>query len=301
MLSGDQSIDIPVFNQMGVQLGAQWPPIEGLDIVDSIAEPVGTRVRIYQPQRNQSSLPLIVYFHGGGYISGDLESEDPQCRILAAKVPAIVVSVDYPLAPANDFTSIIKASLRTVDWAQAQQLTTSRQLLLAGGSAGGSLVIQLTYHYAISSDPHRLTGLVVLFPFCAPIDLYTGPHADEMKSMDEKAEGAPFLTKQVMIGMYDPLKPDLTSPEHFALLAPPEVLAKFPRTYVVTAEHDPVRDDGRILVKRLRNECGKGVKEDYYEGVPHYFFWFPMLSLAHECMADIVKGVQWVLVADKDA
>ena len=280
---------------MGEQLGAQWPPIEGLDTVDREIEPEGIKVRIYTPQGEGEDLPLIVYFHGGGYISGNLASEDPHCRILASKVPAVVVNVDYPLAPMTSINGIIKAGLRAVEWSQSQKLTTSDTLLIAGGSAGASLSIQLAYQYAISSDPSRLSGLIAMFPFCSPIDLYTCPHADEHKSYNEKAEPFNIYNTKVCIGMYTPLQSDLTSPEQFPLLAPPEILAKFPRTYVITAEHDPCRDDGRILVKRLKTECDKGVKEDYYDGLPHYFHWFPMLPLAHECMDNCVKGVQWVL------
>ena len=228
-----------------------------------------------------------------------MASEEPHCRILASKVPAVVVNVDYPLAPTTRLNGIIKAGLRAIDWSQAQDLTTSRTLLIAGGSAGGSLCIQLAYQFAISSDPARLSGLIAMFPFCSPIDLYTGPFADELVSWNTEGETAPIVTKQVCIGMYDPLQADLTSAEHFPLLAPAEVLAKFPRTYVITAEHDPCRDDGRVLVKRLRTECDKGVKEDYNEGLPHYFHWFPMLNLAHECMNRCVEGVQWVLSSQK--
>ena len=280
---------------MGEQLGVQWPPIEGLDTVDREIQPEGIKVRIYTPQDKGDDLPLIIYFHGGGYISGNLASEDPHCRILASKVPALVVNVDYPLAPATRINGIIAAGVRAIKWSQAENLTTSKILLLAGASAGASLAIQLAYQYAISNDPSRLTGLIAMFPFCSPIDLYTGPYADEHKSWNEKGETAPILTKKVCIGMYDPLQSDLTSQEQFPLLAGPEILANFPRTYIITAENDPCRDDGRILVKRLKSECEKGVKENYYEGLPHYFCWFPMLSLAHECMDNCVKGVQWIL------
>lgn len=84
-----------------------------------------------------------------------------------------------------------------------------------------------------------------------------------------------------------------TSPFHFPLLAPS--LSSFPRTYIVTAEHDPCRDDGRVLAMRLRDESTAGVREDYYPGLPHYFHWFPSLSVAREAMEKAVQGLQWLL------
>jgi versiconal hemiacetal acetate esterase len=134
-----------------------------------------------------------------------------------------------------------------------------------------------------------------MFPFCAAVDSYSGPHAESWTSYNDKATTVPILTKAVVASIPGLAQMDATDPAHFALNAGPEVLAKFPRTYVITAEHDPCRDDGRVLVRRLREECDKGVKEDYYEGLGHYFHWFPQLSLAHECMRDCVEGVKWVL------
>jgi acetyl esterase/lipase len=90
---------------------------------------------------------------------------------------------------------------------------------------------------------------------------------------------------------------DPTSPRHYPLLAPS--LSGFPKTYVVTAEHDLVRDDGRVLAKRLaeesRNPNGElCVKEDYYPGLPHYFHWFPSLTVTNECLDKAVNGIRWV-------
>lgn len=86
---------------------------------------------------------------------------------------------------------------------------------------------------------------------------------------------------------------DPTSTRHFPLLAPS--LPNFPRTYLVTAEHDICRDDGRVLALRLKEESNSGVREDFYEGLPHYFHWFPSLKVTHECFEKVVGGVQWIV------
>ncbi|KAK5324439.1 hypothetical protein LTR70_002886 [Exophiala xenobiotica] len=88
------------------------------------------------------------------------------------------------------------------------------------------------------------------------------------------------------------LSTDATSPRHFPLLAP--ALPKFPRTYIATAEHDPCRDDGRVLALRLKEESKSGVREDFWEGLPHYFHWFPKLKVTGECLEKVVRGVDWV-------
>jgi acetyl esterase len=124
-------------------------------------------VRIYSPKDRPADLPLIIFFHGGGYISGtwpfpssdperpvaetetilsvgNLTSEEGHCRIIAARTPAIVVNVDYPLGPKHNIDTIIEAGVVAVNWAASHSppLTTSLKLLIAGGSAGASLAVR---------------------------------------------------------------------------------------------------------------------------------------------------------------
>jgi acetyl esterase len=124
-------------------------------------------VRIYSPKDGAADLPLIVFFHGGGYISGNalfpsfdtrrtqaetetqlptgtLTSEEGHCRIIAARTPAIVVNIDYPLGPTHNIDTIIESGVVSVNWAASHSppLTTSSKLLVAGGSAGASLAVR---------------------------------------------------------------------------------------------------------------------------------------------------------------
>lgn len=166
-----------------------------------------------------------------------------------------------------------------------------------------------------------------MFPFCHPVDpAYTGPHSEKHTSYVDKATTAPILTREVLMVSHSipsrlccsifvlvessltisqnfirPENPlglaaDPTNVRHFPLLA--STLSNFPRTYIATAEHDPCRDDGRVLALRLKEESTSGVKEDYYEGLPHYFHWFPSLKITGEFMEKAVAGTQWV-ISDK--
>jgi acetyl esterase/lipase len=85
---------------------------------------------------------------------------------------------------------------------------------------------------------------------------------------------------------------------HFPLLAPDNLLARLPPSYIVVAEKDTVRDDGVVLQKRL-TDLGVHAKLQYYSGLPHHFHVFSALSIAHEMMADTVEGARWVLAEDE--
>ncbi len=82
--------------------------------------PQSLPIRIYKPQ-SEKPLPLMLYFHGGGYFAGTLDTEDAHCRIFAAKTPCLVVSVSYPLFPPNKLNTIIDAGVKAVAWVSACQ------------------------------------------------------------------------------------------------------------------------------------------------------------------------------------
>ncbi|WP_068826424.1 alpha/beta hydrolase [Pseudomonas sp. BMS12] len=244
------------------------PPLPG----ESMAEVRDLRVagaagalqaRLYRP-RDEANLPLLVFFHGGGFVIGTLDTHDNLCRSLAAQSGALVVSVAYRLAPESPFPAAPLDCYRaTLDlFARADELgVDASRLALAGDSAGANLAIAVARQVDASGGP-RIAALGLLYPVT---DGRCGS-----SSYQELAEGY-FLTREQMLWFWrqylaEPAQADdpLASP----LLA--EDLDRLPPTSLLTAEFDPLRDEGEAFAERLR-QVGVPVRAKRCLGMIHGF------------------------------
>ncbi|KAL1624030.1 hypothetical protein SLS56_008012 [Neofusicoccum ribis] len=195
---GDYKDKRAQFDGMAAGLQQLWPPVEGVDVENiTIPGPEDSEtehlpLRIYKPTATATSpLPTVVWYHGGGWTCGTLDSEDAQCRLIAVRTPCLIVSVGYGLLPENTTAGLLADCLAGLDWARAHATThggSANQLLVLGGSAGGALALE------------------------------------------------------------------------------------------------------RALV-----EVGAAVRREHYEGLPHYFWFFPQLARTEGFLADVAEGVRWVL------
>ncbi|HEY8527026.1 MAG TPA: alpha/beta hydrolase [Acidimicrobiales bacterium] len=235
-------------------------------------------VRVYTPRDDGSNgsapsgvRPVLVYFHGGGWTIGSVETHDNTCRSLANGSGAVVVSVEYRLAPEHPCPAALEDCEAAVRWvaANAGELGADAGRLAVGGdSAGGNLAALIAQRLRDGGPPIRFQLLVY------PVTDLTLSHP----SIDENAEGY-FLEKATMLwfGRHyltgspidDPADP-LVSPLH----APLEALAGLPPALVVTAEYDPLRDEGEAYAAKLR-EAGVEATATRYDGVIHGFFQLP--------------------------
>src|ERR1700691_2510492 len=202
------------------------------------------RIRIYRPEGAESA-PLVTFFHGGGWVIGDIDTHDGSCRILSRRTGAVVVSVDYRLAPEHPFPAALDDCDAAVTWVagQAEDLGGDPgRLAVAGDSAGGNLAAAVTLRArerggpAIAAQP--LVDPAVDFTTVRPSELSTG-------------EGY-LLTAAAMhwfaaqyLGDHDP-----SDPRASPLLAD---LTGLPPAVVATAEFDPLRDEGRAYADALRD------------------------------------------------
>ena len=219
-------------------------------------------VRTYRPTAD-GPLPVVVFFHGGGWVIGDLETHDAICHRLAAGVPALVVSVDYRLAPEHPFPAAVEdvdAATRWVADHAAELGGDPARLAVAGDSAGGNLA-------AVAARHARDDGPAIAF------QLLVYPGTDMTRSLPSHQEnGTGYLLDSdaitYFLGCYlgdtDPRDPD-ASP----LFAPD--LSGLPPALVVTAEFDPLRDEGEAYADRLR-EAGVDVTTSRYDGMIHGFY-----------------------------
>lgn len=220
--------------------------------------------RVYTPQAAVGEAHgVLVWFHGGGWVIGDLDTADSTCRALANRAGCVVVSVDYRLAPEHPAPAALDDCMAALMWtAENAELlgVDAGRVAVGGDSAGGNLAALVCQRVRDEFGPDIDFQLLVY-----PVTDLTMSHP----SIDENAEGY-FLTKDTMswfIGHYlgesDP-KDASVSPLHAA------ELAGLPPTLVITAELDPLRDEGEAYAARLR-EAGVPTEALRYDGQIHGF------------------------------
>jgi len=221
-------------------------------------------VRVYTPHEAVGGdAPLLLWLHGGGWVIGDLDTADGTARSLANRSGAVVVSVDYRLAPEHRAPAALDDALTALTWAveNAELLGVDANRVAVGGdSAGGNLAAALCLRVRDEFGPEIDFQLLVY-----PVLDCTLSHP----SMDENAEGY-LLTRDAMVwfvdhylGDQDPKDPSV-SPLYAASLA------DLPPALVITAEFDPLRDEAEAYAEALR-EAGVEVVVLRYDGQIHYF------------------------------
>ncbi|HEY8491534.1 MAG TPA: alpha/beta hydrolase [Dehalococcoidia bacterium] len=221
-------------------------------------------VRVYTPA-GSPPFPLVVFFHGGGWVICDLDTHDPVCRALANAAGAVVMSVDYRLAPEHRFPAAAEDAYAAVCWAGAHAAELggdAARLAVAGDSAGGNLAtVAALMVRDRGGPPLRFQALVYPVTDCN----------FETPSYRENAEGY-MLTRDAMRWFwshYAPGEADAASPYASPLRAPD--LRGLPPALVITAEFDPLRDEGEAYARRLQ-EAGVPTVLTRYDGVIHGFF-----------------------------
>ncbi|GAA4883094.1 alpha/beta hydrolase [Saccharopolyspora cebuensis] len=221
-------------------------------------------VRIYWPDVPGAALPVVVYFHGGGWVLGDLETHDGAARALANAAAAIVLSVDYRLAPEHRFPAAVEDAYAATQWAaeHAAELDGDpSRLAVAGDSAGGNLAAVVAQLAARDSGPD-LAFQLLIYPV-TDHDFGTESYLD---SADDCV-----LTAEHMVWFWDHYAPDVADrddPVASPLRAPD--LAGLPPAHVVVAERDPLCSEGLRYAQRLR-QAGVPTTVQHCPGLFHGF------------------------------
>ncbi|WAP50699.1 alpha/beta hydrolase [Arthrobacter sp. ATA002] len=227
-------------------------------------------VRVYRPRGAEGTLPLVILIHGGGWTFGTLDIYDGLGSTIARDAGAVVVSLDYRLAPAHPFPAAAEdcyAALLDLTARAGEWDADAGRLAVVGDSAGGNLAAVLTLMTRDRSGP-AIAFQGLLYP---ATDLTMGSPSIE------KNANAPLLTKQDMLryrSLYLPREKEYGDPYASPLLAPDH--SGLPPALIQVAEHDPLRDDGLRYADALR-AAGVPVRVTTYVGMPHGYLAFPRL------------------------
>ena len=247
-------------------------------------------IRIYTPHAPAAheKFPILVFYHGGGFVIGSLDSYDSLCRALANRAECIVISVDYRLAPEQKFPAAVNDALGAYQWVSdhAHELDgDATRLAIAGDSAGGNVT-------AVTAIRIRDEGEVV--PLLQVLIYPVLDATPERFSHHEFAEGM-LLTRSNILWFYDHymnVLDDAQNPYLSPILT--EDLSGLAPALIIVAGHDPLRDEGIEYAGRLK-EAGVAVEFCNYEGMIHGF-----LSFA-DAIDQVMTGIEHVARALRGA
>ncbi|KAJ7899788.1 alpha/beta hydrolase fold-domain-containing protein [Mycena leptocephala] len=282
-----------------------------------IVEDGAITVRCIQPLARDGegdSFPLLVWLHGGGWclagfhfacpddgrvgagwISGDLDLDDFYLRIISVELRLCIVNVDYRLAPEHPFPIGLNDCYAALKWSANNALKLGAYLskgFLIGGASGGAHFAAVLAHRA-RDDPffngRTLTGQIIQIPSLLHPERQLP--TTELLSLEQNKD-APIVGRASLDFFFNCLQAKPSDPEASPLLLSHENL---PAAYMQVAGLDPLRDEG-LLYARLLREHGMKTKLDVYPGVPHAFHAsFPQLSISRKWEADIRAGIMWLL------
>jgi acetyl esterase len=240
-------------------------------------------VRVYRPA-GDAPKPVIVYYHGGGWVLGSLATHDGTCRRLADGADAVVVSVDYRMGPEDRFPAAVDDAYAALGWVadHADALgADATRLVVAGDSAGGNLA-------AVTAQRARDGGPAVRFQLLVyPVT----DHEFTSVSMEENAQGY-YLTRDAMRWFYGHYLNDPSDAEdpRVSPLRNPD-LTGLPPAFVLTAQYDPLRDQGIAYADALR-AAGNDVAMTMYEGLFHGFIsMFDLIDAGKAAFDDAIAAI----------
>ena len=259
---------------------------------ETIAGPGGKlRIRVYTP-RGGGPFPLLVFFHGSGFVLCSLDTHDGMCRNLCAGGGCVVASVDYRLAPEHKFPAGVEDCLQATSWAAAHAAELGAdpaRIAVAGDSAGANMAAVTALRIRDEGGP-ALCGQLLLYPV-------TDYHTPGTPSYAENADGY-GLSRETMKWFWGHYLRDPAEGAHpHASPLRASDLSRLPPALVITAEYDPLRDEGELYAGKLR-DAGVLTALTRYDGVNHGFmFWVGVVDKAGAAMRESCDWLRGVFAA----
>ncbi|MFR9728987.1 alpha/beta hydrolase [Saccharopolyspora sp. MS10] len=237
----------------GVAVGERWIPTPDGELA----------ARLYRPQDLTGQSPLLVFFHGGGFVLGDLDSHDDLCRFLAKTAGVRVLSVDYRLAPEHPFPAGVNDAIAAFRWAvdSAAELGTAPDRIAVGGDSAGGNLAAVVAHTTTREGSQAPVFQMLLYP---AVD------ATRFRRSRELFGNGLLLTDEDMTWFMDQYAPADQRPDPRLSVLLADDLSGLPPAHVVTCGFDPLRDEGEAYAQRLA-ESGVPVVARRFDDLIHGF------------------------------
>lgn len=246
--------------------------------------------RIYTP-KGDGPFPVLVYFHGGGWVIANLDVYEPSCRALCNETEAIIVSVAYRLAPENKYPAPVEDAYAAVQWVinNASVIGGDPARVAVGGESAGGNLAAVSCLKAKAEGGRMPVAQLLVYPV-------TDARMNT-PSYREHANAKPLNAKMMTWFWNHYLENESQGSEPYASPIMAESLRGLPPAIVITAELDPLRDEGEAYARRLAEE-GVSVEMTRYDGVTHEFFGLAgVVDKATEAVGEAAKGLKKVFGA----
>jgi len=252
------------YRESRAALAAAPLPLEEIRELSIPGPAAPMRARLYRPRAAATPLPGMAYFHGGGFVYGDLDTHDGVCRGIAHSASCAVVSVDYRLAPEHRFPAAVEDAVAATRWISANASALgmdAERLVVAGDSAGGNLAAVVALAAREAGGP-KIAMQVLVYPVT--------DFAAESESVARFREGYLLTRASLRWVKRTYLRDDRDAQDWRASPLRSRDFSGLPPAYVITAGFDPLRDEGRAYAERLM-QAGTPATLECFEGQVHGF------------------------------
>ncbi|KAI0738332.1 Alpha/Beta hydrolase protein [Daedaleopsis nitida] len=255
-------------------------------------------VRVLRPSVKDTTYPVLVWFHGGGFLLGDLDMDDYHLRTLSIELQLAIVNVEYRLAPEHQFPVQFNDCYAAVKWVadNAAELDVSlvKGFVVGGDSVGANVAAAVALQARDDTffKGRKLTGQYLREPAVIHPHAYPERYRSELRSFDESMD-VPLLNSQRFLDSLTNLGAPPTDLRISPLLASEH--AGLPPAFIQVMHYDPLRDDG-ILYEKVLREAGVTTRLIRNPGTLHGFYYtFPAIAVAQKVDRDAREGLKWLL------
>ncbi|KAF5571675.1 sterigmatocystin biosynthesis lipase esterase STCI [Fusarium phyllophilum] len=288
------------FSGLGSLLASRAPSFPEIKLKISNGEVGGVAYRTYTPLNSEAkNLPIGVFYHSGGFVVGNLDSEDGFCRYIALKANLVVVNVGYRLSPEHKAPAHLEDAVTLYEWAFNNAETIGgnpSNIFTIGTSAGGCLALAVARKVVLGQTnlpTDAITGVVALCPVAFHPRNIPAKFQAKHSSYKENKENVPIVDEESLLQMFDNSGIDPADKNYFPMLDD-RCLKGFPRTYVVTCSMGTLRDDGTVLYDSL-SSAGVRTETKHYGNMPHCFWIVPSLPETEVFLNDLIGGINWAI------